>query len=213
MSNKLTLTVLFLGASLPSLALAQSGSIWPNSGAPGSNTTLYGDQVAASVGDLITIVVNLSAVATRDQSTDTSKAASVADTITALGYPETGGWPDWYRYRNQAPQMGWNAAQSYKGAGKMSNTEVFTTTIAARVVDALPNGVLRIEARRRSETGKEKSDLILTGLVRRQDLSTGNSVSSNQIADLQIKQEGTGPLSRNTRKGWLTTFYEFINPF
>lgn len=194
-------------------APAQTGSIWPASGSAGATTTLYCDRTAASVGDLITILVNLSASASKNQSTDTSKNASVNDTITALGYPFTDGDPDWYRYRNQAPQVAWNAAESWKGGGKMSNTEGYTTTIQARIVDALPNGVLRVEARRRYAMGKEKSDLILTGLVRREDLTPANSVLSTQVADLQLSQEGKGPLTRNSSKGWLTTFYEFINPF
>lgn len=194
-------------------AWAQTGSLWPSSGTPGATSTLYCDRTATSVGDLVTIVVNLSAVATKNQSMSTSKAASVADTITALGYPNTDGQPDWYRYRNQPPTATWNAAESWKGGGQIANTEVFTTTIQARVVDALPNGVLRIEARRRYEADKEKSDMILTGLIRREDLATDNSISSNQVADMQLQQDGKGPLSRNEKKGWLTTFYEFINPF
>ncbi len=212
MCNKILLVVILL--VLPQMPVqAQTGSLWPASGSAGASTTLYSDRTAASVGDLITIVVNLSASASKNQSTDTSKTASVNDTITALGYPFTDGTPDWYRYRNQAPQVTWNAAESWKGGGKMSNTEGYTTTIQARIVDALPNGVLRVEARRRYNMGKEKSDLVLTGLVRREDLTPANSVSSSQVADLQLTQEGRGPLTRNSSKGWLTTFYEFINPF
>lgn len=212
MSNKLFFALLLFVLPL-TVGQAQTGSLWPPSGAPGSSSSLYNDRNAASVGDLITIVVNISASASKNQETDTSKTASVNDTITALGYPFTDGKPDWYRYRNQAPQAAWSAAESWKGGGKISNTEGYTTTIQARVVDALPNGVLRVEARRRYEVGKEKSDLILTGLVRREDLTSANSVSSSQVADLQLIQEGQGPLTRNSRKGWLTTFYEFINPF
>lgn len=212
MYNKFYLFVLLTFCPLPSV-MAQSGSIWPASGSAGATTTLYCDRTAASVGDLITIVVNISVSASKNQSTDTSKNASVNDTITALGYPYTDGTPDWYRYRNQPPLVTWNAAESWKGGGKMSNTEGFTTTIQARIVDAMPNGVLRVEARRRYEMGKEKSDLILTGLVRREDLSPANSVSSDRVADMQLTQDGKGPLSRNSRKGWLTTLYEFINPF
>lgn len=212
MCNKFVSAVTLLLLSFAPLG-AQTGSIWPVSGSAGASSTLYNDRTAASVGDLITIVVNLSVQATKKQSTDTAKTASVNDTITALGYPFTDGAPDWYRYRNQAPQVTWNAAESWKGGGNISNSEGFTTTIQARIVDAMPNGVLRVEARRRYETGKEKSDLILTGLVRREDLTPANAVLSTQVADLQITQEGKGPLTRNSRKGWLTTFYEFINPF
>jgi flagellar basal body L-ring protein FlgH len=38
-------------------------------------------------------------------------------------------------------------------------------------------------------------------------------ISSSNVADLQILQKGKGTLTENQRKGWLTKFYEFIEPF
>ncbi len=122
------------------------------------------------------------------------------------------GWNFPYR-GSSAPQMAWNNARSYAGGGKIQNSESFTTTIQSRVVEVMPNGVLRVEARRTMEASKEKGTLILTGLVRLEDLNSSNSVASTKVADLQIKQEGNGPLSREQHKGWLTTLYEFLSPF
>ena len=55
--------------------------------------------------------------------------------------------------------------------------------------------------------------MILTGLVRPEDLSTTNTISSSQVADLQIIQKGKGTLTEDQRKGWLTKLYEFLDPF
>jgi flagellar L-ring protein precursor FlgH len=95
----------------------------------------------------------------------------------------------------------------------VKNTEATSTTIQARVVSILPNGVLQVEARRLSKAGDEDTAMILTGQVRPEDLSSSNTISSSQVAELQIVQKGKGTLSEDQRKGWLTKLYEFINPF
>lgn len=193
-------------------ATPQNGSLWPDESTR-LNNSLYTDPVAGQVGDFITIVVNLSTTATKNQSTQTAKKSSVDDSITAMGYPYTHGDWDWYRFRGQPPTWTWGANQSFAGSGQLNNQETLTTTIQARVTSVLPNGTMRVEARRDFEAGKEKSILVLSGFVRRVDLDSSNTVSSSQVADLQIKQEGNGPLSSSQNKGWLTRFYDFISPF
>lgn len=205
----LLLGVVFLSTSG---AFAQNGSIWNME--PGKvSGSLYADPVATQIGDLVTIIVNLSTTASKNQSTATAKQTGVNDTINALGYPQSDGMWDWYRFRNLAPTMNWSANQSFDGSGKLNNQETLVTTVQARIVNVLPNGTLQIEARRNFEAGKEKSSLVLTGLVRKQDLDLNNQISSTKIADLQIKQEGSGPLSSSQKKGWLTRIYETISPF
>ena len=77
----------------------------------------------------------------------------------------------------------------------------------------MPGNVMRIQATRRVELGQEKSDLVLTGLIRQEDLTTANTVLSTQVADLQVKQITNGAISREQRKGWLTRIWETIAPF
>ena len=199
------------GVLLTSVVHAQTGSIWSSNRRV--MQSLYADTTATQVGDLVTITVNLSTAATKDQSTQSSKVSSVNDTITSLIYPPSDGYYDWYRYRNLAPQMAWAANQAFKGGGQVNNKETLITTIQARVVEVLPNGTMHIEARRNFEAGKEKSALILSGVIRQEDLNSSNTISSNRIADLQIRQEGKGPLTRQQDKGWLVKLYEFISPF
>lgn len=199
-------------------APSQPGSIWGHeSGAsvPLQTVSLYGDPIAHSVGDLVTIVVSLQTQITKDQSTKTGKDTNVLGTINSLVYPITGsnnGW-DFYTYHGQPPTTAWNSTQSFKGGGTINNQETVSTTIQARVVDVGPNGVLRIEATRLSKAGDEDTSMILSGLVRPEDLSPANSISSSRVADLKIIQKGKGTITSNQRKGWLTKLYEFIQPF
>ncbi len=219
MKTNLVILTLFLCAV--AVAFGQNGSIYNNQGSiypvaqnPASVSHIS-DLSARSVGDLITIVVNLSTTATKNQSTQTEKTTSVNDTITALLYPQVGENSnyDWYRFRDTAPQMNFSAAQSHEGSGQINNSETMVTTIQASIVEVLPNDVFRIQAKRKYETGEEKSELVLSGFVQRRDIDRNNSISSTRIHNLELVQKSEGDLSRSTRKGWLVKFYEMISPF
>jgi flagellar L-ring protein precursor FlgH len=196
------------------------GSTWGHSGAAttyssAAVTSMFGDPVAHSVGDLVTIVVDLQNQITKDQNTTTAKTTAVDAAIQSLLYP-----PDasnhgfsWYGYHGQNPSIAWNSANSFNGGGTIANAETASTTIQARVTAVGPNGVLRVEATRFSKAGEEDTSMILSGLVRPEDLSQANSISSSRIADLQILQKGKGTITENQRKGWLTKLYEFLQPF
>lgn len=201
---------LFLITSLHPLSSCAT-SLWDenvNGGRP-----LYSDRTAFRRGDLITIVVNQSTSAAKQQSTETSKEVSVAETFTALIGNYTGGVRDDAEIARANPHNAWEGTRSFNGSGQLANTETLTSTIQARVTDVLPNNVFRVEASRRVEAGQETTYLVLTGLVRQQDLTTANTVLSTQVADLQLKQVGNGALSREQRKGWLTRAWEMVSPF
>jgi flagellar L-ring protein precursor FlgH len=196
------------------------GSVWghPNGTVTVSTagpTSMLSDPLAHAVGDLLTIIVNLQNTVTKAQNTTTAKTTSVAGTIGSLVYPTDAtnhGW-NFINYHGQNPTTSWNSAQSFNGGGTIANSETTTDIIQARVVAVGPNGVMRVEATRLSRAGAEDSTMILTGLVRPEDLSSSNTVSSSNVADLQIIQKGKGTLTEDQRKGWLTKFYEFIDPF
>ncbi|MDE1171522.1 MAG: flagellar basal body L-ring protein FlgH [Verrucomicrobium sp.] len=177
------------------------GSIFPSQ-ADGRVTSLTADPIAFAVGDFITIIVNLNTSASLSKQLSTAKTSSVNDSITSLINPNNA---------NIANQ--WSGAQSFAGGGTQADSEGLTTTIQARIDEALPNGTFHVVATRQMTVGKEKSTMVLTGYVRRQDLAADNSVSSTQVAELAINQTGNGDLSRAERKGWLTTLYEFVSPF
>ncbi|MDD2708763.1 MAG: flagellar basal body L-ring protein FlgH [Verrucomicrobiae bacterium] len=190
---------------------AHATSLWDEEVAGGR--TLFSDRKAVRKGDLVTIVVNLSTSATKDQSSKTSKTTTETDSLSALIGPFLGGVRTDAELARRNPHNSWNGSSAFEGKGKIAHTENFTDTIQARVADVLPGNVLRLEATRRVEVDQETSMFVLTGLIRREDLTPLNSVQSTQVADLQIKQVGQGAISRSQKKGWLTRAWETISPF
>ena len=196
------------------------GSIWGHAGTMAAVSTagqsnLYSDPLAHSVGDLVTIVVALQNSIEKDQNTTTAKTAAVQAVLNSLIYPNdnSNSGFNFLNYHGANPTASYNATQSFNGGGTVKNTEATSTTIQARVVGVLPNGVLQVEAHRLSKAGEEDTSMILSGLVRPEDLSPTNTISSSQVADLQIIQKGKGTLTNDQRKGWLTKLYEFLDPF
>jgi flagellar L-ring protein FlgH len=190
---------------------ASAASLWDEE-ANGARS-MFTDRTAFRKGDLVTIVVNQNTSAIKDQSTETTKEVSVDENLSALIGPFMSGVRDATTLARRNPHNTWESSRSFEGSGEIENQESFTSTIQARVTDVLPNRVLRIEATRRVEVGQEISDLVLSGFVREQDLTTANSVLSTQVADLQVKQVTNGAISREQRKGWLTRIWEAISPF
>jgi flagellar L-ring protein precursor FlgH len=224
MTSKFVLTAALALSSIQILhadpAAGGVGSVWGHTAgiatvSTAPMTSITSDPLARSVGDLVTIVVDLQNQVTKDQNTKTDKEAAVDAVINSLLYPNDGsnkGY-NFLNYHGANPTIQWSATQSFNGGGTVANQETASTTIQARVVGVESNGVLQIEATRLSKAGDEDTSMVLTGLVRPEDLSTTNLIASSRVADLQIIQKGKGTLTNNQRKGWLTKFYEFIEPF
>jgi flagellar L-ring protein FlgH len=212
LNMKITFCFLFIVAfSLtPSL---KGSSLWDESASGGRSVSLFSDRTAARIGDLVTIVVNQSTVAAKQQSTKTHKTVTMDENVSAFLNPIIGGERDEDFLTRRNPHNTWNGNRTFDGGGTIGNTETLTSTIQARVTDVLPNKVLRIEATRRVESAQETGYLVLSGFIRTEDLTTANSVLSTQVADLEVKQVGNGALSREQRKGWLTRFWETVSPF
>ena len=51
------------------------------------------------------------------------------------------------------------------------------------------------------------------GIVRPEDISATNIVSSTRLADAQIRYTGSGHLADASKPGWLSQFMRAISPF
>lgn len=83
-------------------------------------------------------------------------------------------------------------------------------TITARIEDILPNGNLIITAHKNMRVNDEDNEMILTGIVRQNDVTALNTVESRQIADMRIDVMGTGPVSAKATGGLMTRIFNFL---
>jgi len=169
---------------------ASPGSLYAPSGRLADATR---DLRANQAGDVITIVVNESAAAVASGATNTSRKSTATSQITSLAGTLAAGNP----LTNLLNTAG---NQQLQGAGQTSRNLTLATTISARVVDVTPSGNLEVEGVKNVGVNSEKQTVIVRGLVRPSDLTTANTVLSNQIADLTVQVNGKGVVGDAIRR-------------
>lgn len=166
------------------------GSLW----SPASSlTNLGGDLRAAQVDDLVTILVSEEASAVVQGATKTQRQSNVKSSITALGGITRATGP----LANLA-NMG--TQSQLDGQGTTSRTTQLKTTLSARVTHVLPNGYLVVEASKEVGVNAEHQLVTIRGVVRPTDLQANNVVTSDQIADMELKINGRGVVNDAVRR-------------
>ena len=185
-ASKSASSLAVLLAALAAPAAAQS--LWPTPGASGS-LGMFADRKAATRGDILTIVVSETAVATTSQSTKSSRESSINDAITRFIYPNLG------KSGGELPGTSAAGKSGYSGGGDISNSQSLSARASVLVTDVLPNGNLVIEGVRVVTFSGETQYVVLHGLVRPDDVSPGNTVLSASIADARVEFIGEGKLT------------------
>lgn len=181
--------------SMPMPAPQDSRSLMANSlWRPGSRTFLR-DQRAASVGDLITILVSIKDTADLSNSTDRSR-----DNRENMGIPRLLGLDASYaRFLpngvDPSKLVEASSATSSAGEGRIQRNEAVTMRIAATVTQVLPNGNLVVGGRQQVRVNQELRDLNIGGIIRPQDIGSDNTVQHDRLAEARIAYGGRGTVS------------------
>ena len=101
----------------------------------------------------------------------------------------------------------------FEGGGAINNSERIIARLAVRVIDVLPNRNLMIEGSRETAFSGEQQTIVLRGVIRPEDITSGNSVYSYNISDAAIKFVSKGTLSDSQKKGRFTKVWDKVSPF
>jgi flagellar L-ring protein FlgH len=182
-------------------------SLWQE----GAARSMVADKRATRVGDILSILIQESNTANRQNNTKTSKQSTIDASLQAFLYsPSASGL---LTKKGELPALKTAAAQTFDGGGQINNSEKITARIAVRVIDVLPNSNLVIEGTRKVSFSGETQDAVLRGVVRSEDVAANNTIYSYNIAEATIKYVSTGTISDNQRKGWFTKIWEKVTPF
>jgi len=185
------------------------GSLWPGEN---SRNSLFSDNKAHYVNDIVTIVVDESSSGENKASTNTSKDTETSAGINALLGLETSVIK---RNANMGGQIsiGGASSNSLKGTGDTSRGGQLQATVTARIVAVMDNGLLMIEGRRQLTLNEEDQYIVLTGLIRPDDIAADNTIKSSLIADARIVYTGNGIIHDKQHPGWLTRVVDWAWPF
>lgn len=183
-------------AAAPAGALEPTPSLWRDLGPGGP----VGDLKARRAGDVVTIVVDERSRASRAIDTSLERKGSFSSALT----PPTLAKPDWLAgLLDDLGRLGaaGTSASTFDGKGSHDRSDLTSATLTARVVRVLDNGLLLVEGRRMVTVGDEVQTVVVSGLVRPEDVRDDNTVLSSRVAEADVRLEGRGSLTRRQRPG------------
>ena len=171
------------------------------------------DQRARRVGDILTVTFNEIFAATKAQTAASSKADAFAVTLpTGLPNILTGGFAtDDGGVNGGGLTAGTN--RTFAGAGNAAQSNSFTGSLAVTVTRVFPNGNMEVAGQKEITLNNGNEYVRVKGIVRPEDISATNIVSSTRLADAQIRYTGSGHLADASKPGWLSQFMRAISPF
>jgi flagellar L-ring protein precursor FlgH len=182
-----------------------NGSLWQE-----NSVGLVDDYKARRRGDIVTVVIEEEASASKQASTGTKRETGISASIPNFMGVETTALADKIDLNALVKA---STSSNYDGSGSTSRKDILKATITARVMDVLPNGYLRIQGQRSVKVNNEEQIIVLEGVVRPKDINHENMISSAQVADARITYAGNGIVNDKQQPGWLHNFVDKIWPF
>jgi flagellar L-ring protein precursor FlgH len=200
------LTVLAVCAPQGAFAQERRGSIYnPNNGPFG----LVANKTAARPGDLVTVLIQESQDLKNEEKSDLKTQKGLDTQLTSFNIA-----PDAF---STLPDVKSSTNNTFAGTANYEKKGNFTARLTAMVVDALPNGNLVISGRREIRIDNETKVIEFSGVVRRYDITAGNTIESELVANARVSYSGSGPLTRSTNRhgigGFLFDAFIWIWPF
>ncbi len=180
----------------------------------GGASGFFKDQRALKVGDIITVEVsvndnaNLSNTSSRARGGDNDSLSidSLAGFENNLGsFLPSGVDP--------SNLLDISSSSNSTGTGSIARDEAVNITMAAIVTQVLPNGNLVIYGSQEVRVNYELRQLQINGIIRRADISSSNSITSDNIAELRLSYGGKGTISEVQQPRYGRQVLEVINPF
>lgn len=186
---------------------AYEGSLF--NGANGYSLLFVG-RTARHVGDIVTINIVESATASGQATTATDRTSSVGGNVEALfGFEKT----LQNNGVNPSSVVSSNLNTAFEGSGATSRRNTLSATITAIVHEVFPNGNLYIQGVKEVVLNNERQHIVLSGIIRPEDIRPNNSINSDLIADVRIAYSGTGVIAEKQRPGWLGRVLDVVWPF
>ena len=147
---------------------------------------LFEDHRARLVGDTLTVQIVEKISASQTSTSSIDKSGSVAAGITALPGIAANS------FGLGRASVGATSSNTFAGKGSTDNSNDFSGTITATVIEVLPNGHLLVAGEKQIGVNQNVDVLRFSGQVDPRAIQTGNIVPSAQIANVRVEQRGRG---------------------
>lgn len=186
----------------------QPNSLWKT-----GSRAFFKDQRATKIGDILTVSINITDSAKVDNATTRTRTAKEGASANALlGYEKSLSkvLPEAVDPSNLVEA---DSSSNNSGKGTVDRKEAINTTVAAIITQILPNGNLVIQGRQEVRINFEIREIMISGIVRPEDISNQNTIQQTQIAEARISYGGRGQLTDVQQARYGQQFFDVISPF
>lgn len=186
----------------------QASSLWQ-----AGSRSFFNDQRAARIGDILTVEIEISDKAEISNSSSRQRSASTTSGVDSfLGIPSSLGRFFGAGF-DAANLIDAQAESDHSGQGAINREEKIELSVAAVIVDRLPNGNLVIAGRQEVRINSELRELTVSGIVRPEDITSGNTIRHDQIAEARVSYGGRGQISAVQRPNVGQRLSDAISPW
>lgn len=192
----------------PIVETAAANSLW-RTGA----RSFFNDQRASKIGDILTVNIEIADSAqlkntsarSRTSSTDTSLNAALGlEDVITKALPGT---------PSLSPGVDFGSTSASNGTGSVNRQETVSLVVAAVITDILPNGNMVIGGSQEVKINNELRELLVSGVIRPEDVAADNTIAHTKIAEARISYGGRGDISAVQRDKYGKLIYDQITPF
>jgi flagellar L-ring protein FlgH len=192
----------------PPPAAREPNALWRQ-----GSRSFFRDPRAAKTGDILTVNIAIG---------DQAKIANTTSRSTAAS--ENAGLPNFLGLESLLPGVlpdevdpsslvNLNSDSTSTGTGSVDRSESISLTVAAVVVQVMPNGNLVIQGQQEVRVNNEVRVLLVSGVVRPEDIASSNTIRHTQIAEARISYGGRGQITDVQQPRYGQQFFDIIWPF
>ncbi len=186
----------------------ENNSLWG-----GNKQTFFKDQRASTIGDILTVMIDIDDEAELENESERSRSSSEGVNLDNLLGIET-------QLTKVLPEgvigsdlVDFGTTSRSSGEGSTEREEEVRMTLAATVTQILPNGNMVIQGRQEVRVNFEKRVLELAGVIRPEDIMTDNTISYDKIAEARISYGGKGQITDMQQPRYGQQAYDILFPF
>lgn len=165
-----------------------------------SGATIYRQQRAAKVGDIVTVNIAINDQATLGNTTGRSMTAGVTAEA------------NWSLVHSGSSKDDVSSTSNFTGQGNITRSEQIQVSVATIVTGVLPNGNLLLSGSQEVRVNYELRLLTVSGVVRPGDINQNNAIPYNKIAEARISYGGRGRLDEVQQPAWGQQIWDRFKP-
>lgn len=156
---------------------------------------LIADRKASLPGDLLTVIVLETSNA--QTSADLSSGKNIKAALDA-------------GYNNDKHQVEFGLASKGRAAAQTARNGKIKASLTVQVKEVFPNSTYLVEGLQTITINGEQQQILLSGVVRPEDISPQNTILSTRLADAHIRYAGNGSVSDSQTRNYFYKILSFV---